>query len=301
MSRPRVLIVRAGALGDVLLLRPAIAGLRRAGFDVTLLAPSGAARVLEHAGQVDVLPWESPDVAALLADARACPEPLATQLSGLTAALAITRNEPLLAALRTHVGHVLSVEPVPPPRLHAARWYAQAAVRLGAETIWPGPSLEPSALESAQADDVRRALGDGYVVLHPGSGSASKNWSVEGFAALGVALGRVALVVGPADGETGDALAARLSDAVRLEGLPLRLLGAVLAGASLYVGNDSGVSHLAAAYGVPTLALFGPTDPATWAPVGPRVTTLRAPRNELAGLEADTVIRAAKAIRSAVR
>ena len=57
--------------------------------------------------------------------------------------------------------------------------------------------------------------------------------------------------------------------------LPLRVLGAVLARAGLYVGNDSGVSHLAAACGAPTLALFGPTDPALWAPVGPRVRPSR--------------------------
>ena len=54
------------------------------------------------------------------------------------------------------------------------------------------------------------------------------------------------------------------------------MLGAVLAHAGLYVGNDSGVSHLAAAWGAPALALFGPTDPAQWAPVGPHVKVLRA-------------------------
>ena len=56
-------------------------------------------------------------------------------------------------------------------------------------------------------------------------------------------------------------------------GLALEELAGVLASASLYLGNDSGVTHLAAAVGAPTIAVFGPTDPVIWAPVGPRVIT----------------------------
>ena len=49
-------------------------------------------------------------------------------------------------------------------------------------------------------------------------------------------------------------------------------LGTWLASAKVYIGNDSGVSHLAAAVGTPVIAMFGPTDPAIWAPRGERVT-----------------------------
>ena len=51
-------------------------------------------------------------------------------------------------------------------------------------------------------------------------------------------------------------------------------LGTWLATAAVYVGNDSGISHLAAAVGTPVITLFGPTDPAIWAPRGVRVTVL---------------------------
>jgi hypothetical protein len=57
-------------------------------------------------------------------------------------------------------------------------------------------------------------------------------------------------------------------------GVPLSRLAALLVECSGYVGNDSGVSHLAAALGVPTAAVFGPTDPAVWAPVGPKVSVV---------------------------
>ncbi len=78
----------------------------------------------------------------------------------------------------------------------------------------------------------------------------------------------------------------------------MRTLGAALSRAGLFLGNDSGASHLAAASGAPTLALFGPTDPALWAPVGPSVATLRAPRGVLADLTVDEVERAALGLRA---
>jgi ADP-heptose:LPS heptosyltransferase len=55
----------------------------------------------------------------------------------------------------------------------------------------------------------------------------------------------------------------------------LNILAAVLAQATLFVGNDSGVTHLAASVGTPTVALFGPTDPGRWAPIGPAVQVLQ--------------------------
>ena len=80
---------------------------------------------------------------------------------------------------------------------------------------------------------------------------------------------------------------------------PLRTLAAALSRAGLFVGNDAGVSHLAAAAGAPTLALFGPTDPALWAPVGPRAVVLRAPDGSLDGLAVADVVAAARRLRSA--
>ncbi len=78
--------------------------------------------------------------------------------------------------------------------------------------------------------------------------------------------------------------------AVRTGALNLHALATVLSRASLYVGNDSGVTHLAAALGVPTIALFGPTDPRSWAPVGPRVAIVTASQGELHRLELDDVL-----------
>jgi len=67
-----------------------------------------------------------------------------------------------------------------------------------------------------------------------------------------------------------------MQDPILLHDLPLPLLAAILSRCRLYVGNDSGVTHLAAAVGVPTVAIFGPTDPDVWAPRGPGVRVVRA-------------------------
>jgi hypothetical protein len=103
-----------------------------------------------------------------------------------------------------------------------------------------------------------------YAVIHPFSGSPRKNWQLEKFRGLARQLERTMPVrwcAGPEDPP--------IENAVRID--DLYELACWLAGARLYIGNDSGISHLAAAVGTPTLVLFGPTDPTVWAPRGHHV------------------------------
>jgi ADP-heptose:LPS heptosyltransferase len=119
----------------------------------------------------------------------------------------------------------------------------------------------------------------GPIVVHPGSGSVKKNWPAERWVEWIAAAGRpVRLVLGEVELEKfpGMQLAALRKAAAELREPKtyLDLLDA-LTGAAGYVGHDSGPTHLAAMIGLPTLALFGPTDPAIWSPLGPRVQCLR--------------------------
>jgi heptosyltransferase III len=118
---------------------------------------------------------------------------------------------------------------------------------------------------------------DRPILIHPGAGAVWKRWPPDQFAHVARRLrdaGRpVALLAGPADRAAVHAVLARI-DLPVLENLPPRALAAVLSHADLYIGNDSGVTHLAALAGAPTLALFGPTDPASWSPLG-RVRIIR--------------------------
>ncbi len=304
-SSRRFLVVRAGALGDILLLRPAIDGLLRAGGDVTLLAPRGAGGVLLGSGIEVLLPWESPELAPLLLG-EPLPPRLEEQLRSFDGALAVTRDQDLVEALRKRIREVARIDPEPPPGVHAGVWFAKAARTLVA---LPGAAagLEPlrlSHVEEHAAAALADPLPEAFLAIHPGSGSPHKNWPAERFAALADALspGRpFALVAGPADDQSSAALLASVPRARVLRGLPLRLLGGVLARAAVYVGNDSGVSHLAAAFGAPTLALFGPTDPAAWAPIGSLVRTLRGEAGALAAISVAVATATAQALRSAAR
>ncbi len=108
-----------------------------------------------------------------------------------------------------------------------------------------------------------------FAVIHPFSGSTRKNWPLDRFRELAVRLDApVRWCAGPEE---------PLEDAVRFENL--YALGCWLASARLYIGNDSGITHLAAAVGVPVVAMFVATDPEIWAPRGDRVAVVSAQTN----------------------
>ena len=215
--------------------------------------------------------------------------PVEAALGAADAVVAFTRSAPVLEALGRRARRLLARDPAPPPGgPHASLWLAEALAPLGVD-----PRHEPSPLlfteaERRAARDLTPGMPDGFLAVHPGSGSRAKNWPLERFleAARRLSAGRPwLLVLGPAE---DDVLAP--PDARLARSLPLRTLGAVLARADLFLGNDSGVSHLAAACGTRTLALFGPTDPELWAPVGRSVLTLRPPSRDLADLDVDEVV-----------
>jgi ADP-heptose:LPS heptosyltransferase len=116
------------------------------------------------------------------------------------------------------------------------------------------------------------APGQPYAVLHPGAAFFTKRWSLEGFAETARWLRAehglaTVFVLGPGDQEIASSLRQRLdSQSVLLDSLPLRELIGLLAPARLFVGNDSGPAHLAAAPGNPVVVIFGSSDSATWRP-----------------------------------
>lgn len=289
--------MRAGALGDVLLLRRAVAALRAAGHRCALLAPLHAGSVLVGSAPAEVeelLPWDSPEAAALVTEDAVPPGPLAEKLKGFDVALAYTRSRALVEGLRRSLPRVVAHDPNPPPLAgHASAWLARPLSEWGVDARGLPPTHVPRPPEAAAAEPLLRQLPERFLAVHPGSGSPAKNWPAEQYRALAEALSPSCpwlLVEGPADGA---AVAPLRPLAVIAHGLSPRVLGAVLARAGLYVGNDSGVSHLAAAWGAPTLALFGPTDPGVWSPVGERVSVLASPTGRMEDLALEPVLEAA--------
>ena len=117
------------------------------------------------------------------------------------------------------------------------------------------------------------------VVIHPGSGGLHKCWNVDNFLAIAAELiannCEAIFLLGPAELERFDpAKIAKITDTAKcLTDLSLTEVLQLISCAGAFLGNDSGITHLAAALGVRTAAVFGPTDPKLYRPIGPAVST----------------------------
>jgi heptosyltransferase-3 len=142
-----------------------------------------------------------------------------------------------------------------------------------------------STLSSLQnVDPTSKDITNRFVAIHPGSGAVQKCWPVSRFGTVVKRLWEqnrpVLLLAGPADIERIDDLLQQLSSPPTpamfkiLTNAPLLEVARHLQQCMCYLGNDSGITHLAAMLGVPTVAIFGPTDPAIWRPMGPSVKVI---------------------------
>jgi heptosyltransferase-2 len=278
-ENPELTVVRGGALGDFVVTLPALRALAGAGA-LRLVGNRAAAAALapELFGSIESI--DDPRWAGLFADEVALP-PMAGP------AIAVTRDRGVAARLRrAGCGPVCAAAPSPRPgsTTHVAD-HLLVEMAAGRPPARPDLAPRPEAASTARERLARLGVERAYAVVHPGSGSARKNWPVERFATVvGWLAGRglaVLVLAGPADAAPARALAAAASDGgaptTLLEGAPLAEVAAAVEGARLYVGNDSGVSHVAAAVGAPTLAIFGPTRASRWAPRGRRVAVVEPP------------------------
>jgi heptosyltransferase-3 len=274
----RILVLRGGALGDFLVTLPALA----------LLRQRWPAAAIHLAGNA---------VAAQLALARGLVSAVHSQHEARWSAL--YGPDPLPAAFDTWLREfdlVLNYWPDPDGALRARFPRRPQQVFLSAEAL---PQVAPAAAHyCAPLAELGlrptgflfplRPLGSSAppprsgITIHPGSGSLRKNWPRERWLELLPRLsGPLTLVLGEAEADRWPATAAPAVP--RLRCAPLETLVDHLAAARLFLGHDSGISHLAAACGATCLLLFGPTDPAIWAPPSPAVRVLRPP-GELAAL-----------------
>ena len=238
-----ILVIRACAVGDFILNLPALEALQRCHKTATFTlvgypATLSLARDFLNIGNIhsiDVPPWS-----------RLFYEPI-EDLS-FDQAIVWMKNDVVAENLRNSgISRVIHAEPFPRS--------GHAAAHL----------LATLALAAPELPDRWNPTNE-HIVLHPGSGSPRKNWPH--FIELAERLESPVFLVGPAEAEfdTGRF--------VRMENLELRAVAHTLARSRGFVGNDSGTTHLAAYLGVPTIALFGPTDPNVWGPIGRRVQVM---------------------------
>lgn len=255
----RTLVVHTGGIGDFLLFCPSLKRLAEDGpvqlagrRDRLMLAVVSG--IAEDAHEVEAIGFES-------VFTRTTPE-FEKFAADFNRAIVWMRDDGRIeAALRDcGIGEVRVFPGLPPPgwTRHAAEYYAKC---LGF------CDLPPLRLVFDPYDRKRDIL------IHPGSGGSVKNWPLERFETIANELtcrGRnVTWLLGPAE----DQLTLSASADV-LRPTSVLSLARILTSARGYLGNDSGVTHLAAACGCPTVAVFGPTDPGVWAPRGEHVQAI---------------------------
>jgi heptosyltransferase-2 len=184
-------------------------------------------------------------------------------------------------------------------KLHAAKVYLQPLERLAIFDADPVPRLKLDPVSSTQhpvsVSPIQHPPSSNQLALHPGSGSESKNWPEANWALLLEHLinstqFNLLLVGGEAEGERLQRLAAALPP-TRLkvaQSLPLAQLARRLQTCGAFIGHDSGISHLAAALGLPGLILWGETAEEIWRPPSEKMIVLRSPAG-LAQLPAEEV------------
>ena len=280
---PSILLWRLGALGDSLLLLPALAACRAA-FPKDEIVVVGAREAFAPAlwsGLADrLLDGSAAALAPLVAGQAARQGALPPDI---VLAIAWTaRPEALGVGLqRSGARRVITAPILPAIRLPVAEHYLTT---LAAAGVQPVPfRLDPPPHAHAEADAVWRTAAGGAIgpvaVLHPGAGSVLKRWPLERYLSLAALLRRdgiaVAWTSGPADQDVRAALDAAGEGARLLPPLAVAAFSAVLSRAAVVVSGDCGVAHLAALLGVPGVALFGPTDPMLWGPPGVQTSVLR--------------------------
>jgi ADP-heptose:LPS heptosyltransferase len=259
--RPRIVALRALKLGDLLAAVPALRALHRhlPEHEVVLAGPAGLEPLACHTGAVDRV-VDTPGLVALAGELRHAE--IAVNLHGRG-----PRSTALLAA--TSPRRLIAFDRAGPPWLDGEherhRW-----CRL---LLAAGIAADPSDLHLAPPPLALPPGRAGAVVVHPGASRPARQWPVQRWAAVCRALAasghRVVVTGSDRERRLGQALVdkAQLPETAFACGqTDVLALAAVVASATCVLSGDTGIAHLAYAFGTPSVTLFGPTAPAAWGP-----------------------------------
>jgi ADP-heptose:LPS heptosyltransferase len=263
--RSAVLMLRALGLGDFLTGVPAYRALRAAypGHEIVLAAPpqfaplaalTGAVDRVLPVGELQPVPWRGP------------PPAVAADLHG---------NGPASHELVRAVGAPVTMMYASPadPGVDGPWWAEEEheVTRWCRLLGWWGMPADPGALRLSPPSLPPRI--SAAAVVHPGAASGSRRWPAARFAEVARTLAGWGLAVVISGNAAERALAEQVAQAAGLAResvlagrTGLAGLAAVVAAASIVISNDTGVAHLAVAYGTPSVTLFGPVSPALWGP-----------------------------------
>lgn len=292
--RGKILIIRGGAIGDFILTLPAIAALRRQ-FPEAHLEVLGYPHIIQLAaagGLVDrVQSIEARSLAGFFARRGELEEDLADYFSDFDIILSYLYDPDDI--FKTNVARCSPAQFVVGPyrpnemeKVHAAKVFLRPLERLAifdADHL-PHLRLETGLAEPASGQNGEKKPARPTLALHPGSGSEKKNWPEGKWADLLQHLVQhtdfnLFLIGGEAEGERLQRLAAALPPMrTRVaQSLPLADLAKLLQPCTAFIGHDSGISHLAAALGLPGIVLWGNSTEEIWRPPHQQITILKDP------------------------
>ncbi len=284
----RTLIYHGGSLGDSLLSLPCIMAIKADSSTVHFIGQRDIAELLNKAGYAET--FSSVDSADYVSLYTATSDHAREFLASFDRAFIFTTlsDSPLAANIGSVIPRTMTIAAIPPQGagIHAAAYrLAQLSPPLQSSQA---PVLRLSGVHENTAQrlctDAGRSGGRLLVAIHPGSGGRRKCWPLESYFELIARLARdhrlfFLLFSGPAEEdlkERIDRFVLGRHDAVHFAGEEITAAASLLSRCNLYIGNDSGFSHLAAAVNCRVLTLFGPTDPAVWKPAGIHVEVISA-------------------------
>ena len=298
MNRPdlpvfrRVLVLHPGALGDILLSIPACRDLKKiTKGPLTLAGKIPVLDMLADAGEIDeAFSFDAAWLAELFgpgdelssdAGERLLRHDLVVSWIG-DAGGALSRHIASYPGIRSVIGRPVRSDSIDAPRWTVYRRSLEGIMAHGdpnLSPIKPGPKAVALGVERFRREGLD--LSQRLVALHPGAGREAKRWPLEAFASIGrTALDdRMAIVIleGPAEPGLGAALRDRIGGRTCvIAPVNAMELAGILSACSVYIGNDAGPGHLAAALGLKTVIVYTSTDPRVWSPWGPHVVPVSA-------------------------
>jgi len=294
LRKESILIIHQGALGDLILSLPALYSLRLfyQGIPWTMAGNLEILSLLHNRVYAqEIVSIHQKEWAWLYQEKMAIPDPFRNYLSSFQKAYLLSAHQPeiLIRGLnRAGLAKVLWIPSLPDVEQRTSLQLVQREILESQNIPWieSGKYVFPTQEDLREAHDFlshHLKIDDKLPLfaIHPGSGSPHKNWALERFLEVASELLRPNRVkpfflLGPVEDEVSNGMAGM----IEAEGFPiirnmtLPVLAGVLSHCTGYLGNDSGVSHLAAALGILTTVLFGPTNPSFWSPKGKTVRIL---------------------------
>jgi len=291
-----ILVIHQGALGDFILVLPALETLRKT-FPHAKSIIIGYPRILELVDQrfyaEGILSIDQRGMASFFVREGSLDSSLSRFFGQFDLIIVFGRDEEgtLIENLKSVCnGKILHINPFLSwdEKIHLTDHILRQFSQYGFPVSASNPRLYLKESDRDLGKDFWRRKGltleerSKVIIIHPGSGSKRKVWPLERFLTLAQTLqnslcSRILIILGPAEGLEVERVFEGMDPhaLIQVKGLSLLQIASVMEGCRLFIGNDSGISHMASALGLPTIAIFGPTDPKVWSPRGERVWVVR--------------------------